>query len=390
MKTSLLTQPFDSEDISIQFGSVLIDLLKSKNPFYNKAWIISAFAKQSAVQRLMPNIKESVSRGADVKIVLGIDHQGTSIEALQDVLDINVATTIVHNNQPGHTFHPKIYIFEAEGKKAEIFVGSHNLTEGGLFTNYEASTHTTFDFPVDQQEYDTFKYDLNRFLSPPEVIAQPLTAILIENLIARGEIISEIQMREATKRSSVPRSGSSDQPIPKSFFGNERIQVPPPRAESGLSTVLPSGASDSQGNLIWQKVLSASDALRTSSATTNPTGGLRLTQAEWVVNDRPIDQTTYFRNELFGKYAWTIGGRKPKKQQTTVVEFDVYIDGNSLGIYELTISHKPSGEAGQRNYTTMLHWGKLADTIKSYNLVGKVLRLYAPVSDSALFTIKII
>ena len=47
------------------------------------------------------------------------------------------------------------------------------------------------------------------------------------------------------------------------------------------------------------------------------------------------------------------------------------------------ISHKPSGEAGQHNYTTILHWGDLAETIRQLNLVGKTFKLYSPPEGQA-------
>jgi hypothetical protein len=41
------------------------------------------------------------------------------------------------------------------------------------------------------------------------------------------------------------------------------------------------------------------------------------------------------------------------------------------------ISHKPSGESGQHNYTTILHWGDLAEIVQELNLVGKTFSLYS-------------
>ena len=43
---------------------------------------------------------------------------------------------VFHNPLP-HTFHPKLYLFKSDDH-AEMVMGSGNLTEGGLYTNYEA------------------------------------------------------------------------------------------------------------------------------------------------------------------------------------------------------------------------------------------------------------
>jgi hypothetical protein len=58
--------------------------------------------------------------------------------------------------------------------------------------------------------------------------------------------------------------------------------------------------------------------------------------------------------------------------------FHVQILGTDYGLHELSISHKPSGEAGQGNYTTMLHWKDLGEIVRDMNLIGKTFKLYAP------------
>jgi len=157
MKTHLVTQPTDDEGPSETMGGVLSSLLTSRNPFFDKVWLVSAFANQRAVRYLSPHISEAKSHGADIRIVVGIDHHSTSIEALRGIKALEVDARIVHNARPGHTFHPKIYLFEAGGIAAELFIGSNNLTEGGLYTNYEASTQISFVFPEDTAEYEAIK-----------------------------------------------------------------------------------------------------------------------------------------------------------------------------------------------------------------------------------------
>lgn len=138
---------------------------------------------------------------------------------------------------------------------------------------------------------------------------------------------------------------------------------------------VPQAIQPGRGPLLWRKAnLPASDVQRQPG---NPTGGIRLTQARFRVDDAPIDQTTYFRDIVFGSLAWKEGKKRPYREDATAT-FDVTILHEHLGRYELTISHKPSGEAGQRNYTTILHWGPLAETIRDRDLVGRTFSLYAP------------
>jgi hypothetical protein len=133
----------------------------------------------------------------------------------------------------------------------------------------------------------------------------------------------------------------------------------------------------SRGQLVWRKNnLPASDVQRQRGAVT---GGLRLTQAKFEVNGIRIDQTKYFRNVVLSQMPWGTGRKGfPKQRETVEITFDVTILGMNYGQHKLVVSHKPSGEAGQRNYTTMLHWGDLANTIKELNLVGKTFQLYGP------------
>ncbi len=73
-------------------------------------------------------------------MLVGIDHGGTSHEGLRDLLcsvSPNGTVVVFHIRLP-HTFHPKIYLFKST-TAADIVVGSGNLAEGGLFSNYEAS-----------------------------------------------------------------------------------------------------------------------------------------------------------------------------------------------------------------------------------------------------------
>lgn len=149
----------------------------------------------------------------------------------------------------------------------------------------------------------------------------------------------------------------------------------PPVEIIEVEVVTPSPATPAaHGPLLWTKRLAASDV---QQQTGHPTGGVRLTQARFKVKGKTINQTTYFRHNLFKKFSWSIKKQRPKVEET-LVGVNVAILGKSYGVQQLAISDKPSGEAGQGNYTSLLHWGSLGDTVKGLPLVGKTLRLYAP------------
>lgn len=126
----LLNQPFNG-----QLGTRLIEMLDSGK--YNSLTIVVAFAKNSGVLRIKDALERFREGGGVVKVYLGIDLGGTSHDALSNLLTCVDSLNIVHaeNRQ---TFHTKIYNFVSDDE-ALMIVGSHNLTAGGLWTNFESS-----------------------------------------------------------------------------------------------------------------------------------------------------------------------------------------------------------------------------------------------------------
>ncbi|MFW1954493.1 hypothetical protein ACG91D_02675 [Acinetobacter guillouiae] len=112
----------------------------------------------------------------------------------------------------------------------------------------------------------------------------------------------------------------------------------------------------------------------------NASGVLRLTQASYK-----IDQTTYFRNQVFYNLNWQpIDGK-----EMASANFKLVINGKNHGTFYLEISHKPSWESNQNNYTTGLHWGTALSSVQNSSLIGKTLTLYQATNESYDFLIDI-
>ncbi|HIF9462947.1 TPA: hypothetical protein ACX6SH_003523 [Photobacterium damselae] len=112
----------------------------------------------------------------------------------------------------------------------------------------------------------------------------------------------------------------------------------------------------------------------------HPSGVLRLTQSHYG-----IDQTTYFRNTVFGNLSWRLIDDKEMAR----ANFKIVTQGNDRGVFGLNISHKPSWESNQNNYTTGLHWGDAVNVIQDHSLVGKTLTLYKARNESYDYLIEI-
>ena len=68
----------------------------------------------------------------------------------------------------------------------------------------------------------------------------------------------------------------------------------------------------------------------------------------------------------------------------------IVIRGRDYRIHNFEISHKPSGEAGQDNYTTILRWGsEFNPIVMQENLTGAVFSLYETAEENAAFLIDI-
>lgn len=128
----IISQPADSD----RLGEFLVRNLKSS---WRELRVAVAFVKSSGTKHIFEDLS-NFAQGAKVEIIAGIDHQGTSREGLKELLDAvrpHGKIVVFHNPVPS-TFHPKLYLFR-DDRKAEVLIGSGNLTEGGLFTNYEMS-----------------------------------------------------------------------------------------------------------------------------------------------------------------------------------------------------------------------------------------------------------
>src|SRR3982750_651387 len=131
MQISYFTQPHT------RLGDLLIEALVAE-PRPRKIVLVSAFVALQTIMRLKFPIMELHDSGTAVNIVLGLDFGGTSKEVLQELFTWDVNVTVVKNRLPGHTFHPKLYLLEWESR-AQIVIGSNNITEGGFYRNYEAA-----------------------------------------------------------------------------------------------------------------------------------------------------------------------------------------------------------------------------------------------------------
>ena len=218
-----------------------------------------AFVKQSGVKHIQKELTK-FSRRAKVRISVGVDRGGTSLDgllALQGCLGNNGELWIFHN-EVGSTFHPKVYLFKND-KKADIIIGSGNLTEGGLFTNYEASLLISFDLKVEAERdaMRSVEAALDKWTNPTQGLALRLNEENLKSLFDQGYIVRESYTRETEEASPLsPATGSRKgrifsavqvprapkAPSKKRKTGKGGVPVPPEEVREGMSWEAVGGA----------------------------------------------------------------------------------------------------------------------------------------------------
>ena len=152
-----------------------------------------AFVKRSGTRHVAAALAD-FARTGHVEIIAGIDHRGTSAEGLQDLLEAVSprGRVIVFHNRLPFTFHPKVYLFKSP-TAADVMIGSGNLTEGGLFTNYEAALRLLLDLADPKQAaiLQSMERVLDTWADLSTGTALALDDALLARLIETGLVPSE-------------------------------------------------------------------------------------------------------------------------------------------------------------------------------------------------------
>ena len=202
-----MNQPFTG-----QLGNRLIALLDSSD--YHTLNIVVAFAKNSGVLRIIGSLEKFRNQGGKVNIYVGVDLGGTSYEALTALLLHTDSLYVVHSEKR-QTFHSKIYHFLGDEKEL-IAVGSHNLTAGGLWTNFESSIIVPLDTSCDNknQIVNDVKVYISELHSLKDSFMPITTQDDIDKLLNNGYVFNEVS-EQVSRRKAANQNGSRE-----SLFGN--------------------------------------------------------------------------------------------------------------------------------------------------------------------------
>lgn len=414
MRTTFLGQGYEDQSLNA-VGNYLMNYLELS--CFDSFTGISAFASESGVYGLSHFLNVAKRTFTHLNLIVGVDLEGTSKEALEEILALNINSYIFYQKEQP-IFHPKIYLFEGPSD-IKIIIGSSNLTRGGLFTNVESSI--LIEFNSDDSEGLAFLVGLKNYYRTLFDFSDPNLFRISENIIA-GFYNDGIIPNETTRRNNFHKKAIASvvapstisnalsvqnritSRVPSAFPSKPRNSGPrtgvAPATSTTVATHTPTPTSPplivppavilpSARTLVWSKLaLSQSDA-QAVPAGTNGTGNLKLSQARFMHNGAFIDYNTYFRYQVFQHLAWARTKTTSATYEETICDFDVTILGTSYGSQLLKLSHDSARISGQANVSSWLHWGNVLMTIlQQTNVTGRTLNLYQ--LSNSTFSIEII
>ncbi|PDV97367.1 phospholipase D family protein [Candidatus Chloroploca asiatica] len=193
-----------------------------------------AFVKRSGIRHIGNFLRDFSKRG-EVDLTVGISLEGSSRQGLQGLLNSleGRGKLWVFYNEVEATFHPKIYLFKND-TKADVVIGSANLTEGGLFSNYEASCAISLDLnhKEDQETLYQIEVSLDYWSGGDPRISKPLNQEFLDALVDNYYVPDESEVREYGQPSGRSRRKTSNK---RALF--ERVPVlkaPPPPVDETI------------------------------------------------------------------------------------------------------------------------------------------------------------
>lgn len=382
-RITAIFQPIFSGD---RHSTSIMELLSSPA---DDVTVSVAFVREEGVNQLAAALAKNASR---TRAFVGVRNGVTTAQGVNALLKIGVVPYAVDTGYGAAIFHPKFYAWE-RGEIAKVIIGSANVTFSGLNNNIEASALIELNKAnVDDEAFlarlldglkklrTEFRKHCYRIKNRAHVEKMTAEGLLEDEAIAPPDTAPRTGGPAATKPRYLERIGLKFTKLPKRH-GSKKAARP----KAAVEAPIPTDGAPAFGALIWEKPKLPEGDLQLLTQG-HISGVLRLTQAKFKTDGAVIDQTTYFRKNVFGALAWAAGS---KGKEVATGKFALVISGVYLGSFNLSISHKAAWESGQGNYTTGLHWGEATPLIRKPELVGRTLRLYRPAASEAPFVIEI-
>lgn len=291
-------------------------------------------------------------------------------------------------------FHPKVFHFQRSDGSSTAYVGSANLTGPGA-----SSLHVEAGLILDSKKgdpstvLDSIADSIDSWFVGPHLGFYGVNsdADLDPLVVAR---VLDVPQPPRTKRAVQPAGVQGSGTVVKAHSLKPLVAVPPVQTPLPPKTPTGGAVSSAGGQQApvtttppapqptspvppsrqaavkhWGKTLSDSDAQR--KKTGNQRGAITLVQGDYRGS---IDQTTFFRTDLFGQQSWIQGtARTGQPMETATVPMHVTIDFIYYGTLDFEVTNGLSRESSQNNYTAELHIEPIGPIIRQTNIAGKHL-----------------
>lgn len=198
---------------------------------YHSFQCLVAFAKVKPFYKMHDNIRKWKALGKSAEAIIGIDHKGTSVQALQYALSNFQHTYVLHADHA--TFHPKLYIFSGD-TEAAVYYGSNNLTSGGLETNFEGGVVLSLTLPEDAELLEQARASFESLLPSSVPCCAALTNEMLQQLYENGLLLDE-NIRRTARSSSITASAANASDSDDRLFAPYKIKPPKAISKAALA-----------------------------------------------------------------------------------------------------------------------------------------------------------
>lgn len=379
MEIQLLGQGYEKESVN-SVGNHLIKLLADKE--FESFTAISAFISQAGITGLSKHINRAKVHLNVITIITGVDQKGTSKEALEALIDLDVKAYVFY--QPSITiFHPKIYLFEGE-KKSVLIIGSSNLTAQGLFSNIEASLLIKIDNGKGSELITQLKEYYKGLFDLTEPNLKELNKKLIKGLVKAKVVPTEEERKAVQDKAKISADGETEKIIYQIFPKRAIAKIPSEFRKAGKKKtqkkVTKQKATKAKFNkkaILWESgALTQRDLNIPTGGNTNPTGSMLFKKGK----NEDIDQRHFFRDEVFNSLNWENDPRKNLSHlERAKATFKIIVEGEVKGAFELKLTHNSRTDTKtykQKNSMTQISWGEAKAFIAKKELIGRTVKLY--------------
>ena len=354
---------------------------------------VTAFTSLAGINGLQKHL-ENAKHLKKVTIITGVDQNGTSKEALQALLGLNVNSYVFFVPPPSPIFHPKIYLFEGVDN-SELIIGSSNLTARGLFTNIEASILIGIDNHeiTDIKIVEGLKQHFSGIFNFTDPNLKLLTTELIDDLVNAKIVPTEAERKELQDKGEKTDKAETQNILSKIFPKRAESKIPKDfRAarKAETKTTQKAATTTKATTLLWESgPLTERDLNIPKGSNTNPTGSMLFKKGRM----EDIDQRHYFRDEVFSFINWVYDTRVGSTHlEKAAALFRIVVLGKDYGTFALTLTHNPRTDTRsyeQKNSMTSISWGDAKSIIASDELIGKSAKLYGSPANNGEYTLLI-